>query len=87
MAIVLPDSWVVAEMITHDFIWRGAGLNCDEARQALLAAWTAHRQQVLGQFPQLAERLPEAAQMPGRFPIRYSEYTRGGGYRDQQRLV
>jgi hypothetical protein len=83
----LPDTWVVAEMITHDYIWRGAGLNCDEAREALLTAWTRHRGSVVAQHPQLAPTLPEAAHMPRHFPIRYSEYTRGGGYRDQQRLV
>ena len=87
MSIVLPDSWVVAEMITHDYIWRGAGITCDEAREALLTAWTRHRGSVVAQHPQLAPTLPEAPDMPRHFPIRYSEYTRGGGYRDQQRLV
>ena len=87
MAIVLPDTWVVAEMITHDYIWRGAGLNCDEAREALLSAWTRHRNGVVNAQPGLAERLPEAADMPRHFPIRYAEYSRGAGYRDGARLV
>ena len=87
MSIVLPDSWVVAEMITHDYIWRGAGVSCDEAREALLTAWTRHRGAVVAQHPQLAPTLPEAPDMPRHFPIRYSEYTRGGGYRDRDRLV
>jgi len=87
MAIVPPDTWVIAEMITHDYIWRGAGLNCDEAKEALLTAWTQHRKAVVAQHPQLAPTLPEAPQMPQHFAIRYFEYTRGGGYRDKDRLV
>lgn len=87
MAIVPPDSWVVAEMITHDFIWRGAGCSCDEAREALLQAWATHRAGVLRQFPQLEASLPEAPQMPQHFRIHYREYQRGAGYRDEQRLV
>jgi len=87
MTIVAPDGWVVAEMITHDYIWRGAGATCDEAREALLTAWTRHRDDVLRQQPSLAERLPVAPEMPRHFPIRYQAYERGAGYRDQQRLV
>lgn len=89
MAILPPDphTLVVAEMPTHDFIWRGAGATADEARQALLAAWARHRRAVLAQQPQLADRLPEASAMPQHFRIRYAEYTRGAGYRDDERLV
>ena len=87
MAIVAPDTIVIAEMITHDYIWRGAGATCDEAREALLSAWARHRNAVVGQHPQLAARLPEAAAMPQHFAIRYAEYTRGAGYRDDERLV
>ena len=87
MAIVPPDTIVIAEMITHDYIWRGAGATCDEAREALLAAWTRHRGALVGQHPTLAQGLPEAARMPQHFAIRYAEYARGAGYRDDERLV
>jgi hypothetical protein len=63
-------------MITHDYIWRGAGATCDEAREALLTAWTWHRAAVVRQQPALAPSLPEAGRMPQHFAIRYSEYTR-----------
>lgn len=87
MAIIPPDSIVIAEMITHDFIWRGAGATCDEAREALLTAWARHRAQVVSQQPALGPTLPEAGQMPQHFKIRYREYARGAGYRDDERLV
>lgn len=81
------ETLVIAEMITHDFIWRGAGANPAEAREALLSAWAAHRAAVLAAHPSLAGSLPEAAGMPQHFPIRFQEFTRGGGYRDDVRLV
>lgn len=87
MAIVLPDTLVIAEMITHDYIWRGAGATCDEAREALLSAWARHRAAVVQQQPALAATLPEAGRMQQHFKIRYSEFTRGAGYRDDKRLV
>lgn len=87
MAIVEPSDWVVAEMVTNDYIWRGAGANCDEAREALLAAWTRHRAAVVAQHPLLAPTLPEASGMPQHFKIRYAFYARGAGYRDDERLV
>lgn len=86
MADKLPETMVVAEMITHDYIWRGAGANCDEAREALLSAWTRHRGAVVQHNQALGPTLPEAAQMPRHFPIRYSEFVRGAGYRDNERL-
>ena len=87
MTIVHPTGWVIAEMITHDYIWRGAGATCDEAREAVLSAWHQHRSSVVSQFPQLAASLPEAAQMPQHFKISYSAYERGAGYRDGTRIV
>jgi hypothetical protein len=38
MAIIPPSTIVIAEMITHDYVWHGAGATCDEAREALLSA-------------------------------------------------
>lgn len=87
MTIVAPTGWVIAEMLTNDYIWRGAGATCDEAREALLAAWHQHRRGVVAQFPQLAATLPEAEQMSQHFKIRYMAYERGAGYRDGERLV
>lgn len=87
MAIVPPATTVIAEMITHDYIWRGAGATCDEAREALLTAWATHRAHVVSLQPGLAPSLPEAAQMPQHFKIHYREFARGGGYRDDDRLV
>lgn len=86
MAIVPPEDWVIAEMITHDHIWRGAGVNCDEARTALLTAWRQHREGVVRALPDMAARLPEADAMPQHFKIRYLVFQRGGGYRDLERL-
>lgn len=77
---------VVAEMITHDFVWHGAGATCDEAREALLSAWAAHRAQVIRQVPTVEEQLPTAEDMPRHFKIRYREFARGAGYRDGERM-
>lgn len=87
---IIPSAFetlVVAEMITHDHIWRGAGANPAEAREALLSAWARHRAAEVAAHPALAPTLPEAPSMPRHFPIRFFEYTRGAGYRDEQRLV
>lgn len=87
MAIIPPSTLVIAEMITHDYVWHGAGSTCDEAREALLSAWATHRKEVLEKFPQLEAKLPEAGKMQSHFKIRYREYERGGGYRSDERLV
>lgn len=87
MAIIAPSGWVVAEMITHEYVWHGAGATCDEAREALLSAWALHRAEVLNKFPQLENQLPEPAKMQQHFKITYREYERGGGYRSDVRLV
>jgi hypothetical protein len=87
MTIVSPTGWVIAEMITNDYIWHGAGVSCDEAREALLSAWSLHRRSIVAQLPQLAASLPEAEQMPQHFKIRYYAYERGAGYRDTTRIV
>ena len=87
MSIIAPDTLIVAEMVTHDYIWHGAGATCDEAREALLGAWSRHRAAVVGRHPGLASTLPLPSAMPQHFAIRYRAYARGGGYRDQERLV
>jgi hypothetical protein len=87
MAIIRPDTLVVAEMNTHDYIWRGAGATCDEAREALLSAWSRHRADVVARHPGLSPTLPRPSEMPQHFAIRYREYACGAGYRDEDRLV
>lgn len=87
MAIISPSTLVIAEMITHDYVWHGAGATCDEAREALLSAWARHRHEVVSKFPQLEPTLPEAGKMLSHFKITYREYERGGGYRSNERLV
>lgn len=87
MAIIAPDTLVIAEMITHDFVWHGAGATCDEAREAVLSAWARHRREVLEKFPQLESRLSVAGEMQRHFRIHYREYARGGGYRGDDRMV
>ena len=86
MAIIPPSTIVIAEMITHDYVWHGAGATCDEAREALLSAWATHRKEVLEKSPQLENSLPEAGKMQSHFNIRYRDYGRGG-YRSDERLV
>jgi hypothetical protein len=81
------DTFVIAQLNTNDYIWQGAGRSEDEAKTALLAAWAAHRTRVVSQHPALASTLPEAAQMTQHFPVYYSHYVLGGGYRDRDRLV
>jgi vacuolar-type H+-ATPase catalytic subunit A/Vma1 len=82
----LPETMVVAEMITNDFVWHGAGATCDEAREALLSAWAAHRAEALRQFPMVEGQLPSAEEMPRHFKIHYREFARRAGYRDGERV-
>jgi hypothetical protein len=74
-------------MNTHDDIWRGAGATCDEAREALRGAWSRRRAAVVARHPTLSPTLPPASAMPQHFAIRYREYARGAGYRDEERLL
>lgn len=43
MAIVPAADGVVADMVTHDHIRRGAGHSTEQTREALLRAWAVHR--------------------------------------------
>ena len=64
----------IAEMITHNFIFKGVGRHKDEARVALLKAWTAHRADLLASYPERTDSIPEASRMEA-------------GYRGNDRLV
>ncbi|PXW94374.1 hypothetical protein C7444_11473 [Sphaerotilus hippei] len=78
---------VLAEMITHDHVWRGVGGSEAEARAALLSAWVAHRAQVLSHQPSFADRLPVPEAMERHFRIRCERLVAGAGYRDGVALV
>jgi hypothetical protein len=79
--------FVVAEMNTHHFQFRGAGNDQADARSALLRAWTLHRDQLLERYPERADNIPEESQMEQHFKIVYLEFALGAGYRDGERLL
>jgi hypothetical protein len=78
--------FVVAEMNTHHFMFRGAGHDQADARSALLRAWTRHRNELLARYPERADSIPEADKMEDHFRIYYLEFEVGAGYRDGDRL-
>lgn len=79
--------FVVAEMNTHHFLFRGAGYSVDDARTALLRAWTRHRTELLARYPERADSIPEEGQMEAHFRICYLNFEVNGGYRDGERLA
>ncbi|MDF9391069.1 MULTISPECIES: hypothetical protein [Methylococcus] len=83
----MGERFVVAEMNTHHFMFRGAGATAEAARQALLKAWAAHRSALLAQYPEREVRLPEAERMEEHFKIYYLEFEVNAGYRWPDRLV
>ncbi|MDD5034585.1 MAG: hypothetical protein PHE55_07475 [Methylococcaceae bacterium] len=89
MAIEPPGGGmvVVAEMNTHHFMFRGAGQTREDARSALLRAWTLHRNELLARYPERADSIPQADKMEDHFRIDYLEFEVGAGYRDGDRLL
>ncbi len=83
----LLSRFVVAEMNTHHFMFRGAGESRENARAALLRAWTLHRIDLLARYPERADSIPEASKMEDHFRICYLEFELDAGYRDGERLV
>ncbi|WP_240342616.1 hypothetical protein [Methylococcus sp. EFPC2] len=79
--------FVLAEMNTHHFMFRGAGSTREDARSALLCAWTRHRDELLARYPERRDAIPEADQMEDHFKIYYLEFELGAGYRDGDRLL
>jgi hypothetical protein len=77
----------IAEMITHNFIFKGVGRHKDEARVALLKAWTAHRAGLLASYPERTDSIPEASRMEDHFKIYFLEFEMEAGYRGNDRLV
>lgn len=81
------SNFIVAEMITHNFIFKGVGRSKPDARVALLQAWTVHRTALLAQFPERTGNIPDAAHMEDHFRIYYLEFDIDAGYRGNDRLV
>ena len=83
----MPAHFYIAEMITHNFIFKGAGRSREDAKSALLKAWTVHRTELLAQYPDRAAILPDETKMEDHFRIYYLEFEMDAGYRGNDRLV
>lgn len=79
--------FVVAELNTHHFMFRGAGHDQESARKALLNAWRTHRNELLKQYPEREASIPDEAHLEMHFKIYYLEFELNAGYRDQLRLI
>ena len=79
--------FVVAEMNTHHFMFRGAGRDRDAARHALLNAWRAHRTALLERYPERTDSIPDAGNIEAHFKIYYLEFEADAGYRDGERVA
>ena len=80
-------AFVVAEMNTHHFMFRGAGQDRNSARAALLNAWRTHRTALLARYPERTGSIPDENNMEQHFKIYYLEFELDAGYRDGERLV
>lgn len=81
------SGFVVAEMNTHHFMFKGAGRNRDAARAAVLNAWRVHRTALLARYPERTDSIPDETRMEDHFRIFYLEFEMDAGYRDGERLV
>ena len=79
--------FVVAEMNTHHFMFKGAGRNREAARAAVLNAWRVHRIALLARYPERTDSIPDETRMEDHFRIFYLEFEMDAGYRDGERLV
>jgi hypothetical protein len=79
--------FVVAEMNTHHFMFRGAGRDRQTARLALLNAWRTHRSALLERYPERSDSIPDASRIEQHFKIHYLEFEVDAGYRDGERVV
>ena len=59
----MSSRFYIAEMITHNFIFKGVGYSREEARAILLNAWTVHRTELLLQYPNRAAIIPDETKM------------------------
>lgn len=78
--------FVVAEMNTHHFMFRGAGYNRESARAALLNAWRTHRTALLARYPERRDSIPDEGSIEAHFTIYYLEFEMDAGYRDGERI-
>jgi len=81
------SGFVVAEMNTHHFMFKGAGRNREAARAAVLNAWRVHRTALLARYPERTDSIPDETRMEDHFRIFYLEFEMDAGYRDGERLV
>ena len=81
------SGFVVAEMNTHHFMFRGAGHSRDAARRALLNGWRAHRTALLQRYPERTDSIPDEANIEAHFRIHYLEFEADAGYRDGERVA
>ena len=79
--------FVVAEMNTHHFMFRGAGHSRETARLALLKGWRTHRTALLERYPERTDLIPDETRMEDHFKIVYLEFEVDAGYRDGERIV
>lgn len=79
--------FVVAELITHNYVFKGAGRDRAEARAALLKGWAAHRTALLDQYPERTSTIPDEHSIEAHFKIHYEDFALGGAYRDKQRVA
>jgi hypothetical protein len=87
MADDTDGSFVVAEMNTHHFMFRGAGRCRDSARLALLNAWRTHRTALLERYPERTSSIPDEDNIETHFKIYFLEFEVDAGYRDGERVV
>ena len=87
METEMSSGFVVAEMNTHHFMFRGAGRDRDAARRALLNAWRMHRSALLGRYPERADSIPDEGHVEAHFKIYYLEFEADAGYRDGERVA
>ena len=85
--LLQSSNFYIAEMITHNFIFKGVGRNKEDARAVLLKAWTAHRTTLLAQYPERTASIPDETKMEEHFKIYYLEFDMDAGYRGNDRLV
>ena len=81
------SGFVVAEMNTHRFMFRGAGRARDAARRALLNGWRAHRTALLQRYPERTDSIPDEGNIEAHFKIYYLEFEADAGYRDGERVA
>lgn len=87
MHIETSRGFVVAELNTHHFMFKGAGRNRETARAAVLNAWRVHRTALLARYPERINTIPDETKMEQHFNIHYLEFEVDAGYRDGERLV